>query len=65
MTEENEPSYYARRAQHQLDLAGAATDASIKAIHLDLAAQYATKRELADRGGTAPKSVTMDRALSL
>ena len=65
MTEGNEPSYYSRRAQHQLDLAGTTTDASIRAIHLDLAARYATKRELADRDGAAPTGITMGRPLSL
>lgn len=62
MTEENEPSYYAGRAQHQPELAGAATDASIKAILLNLAAQYAMKHELADRGRPAPTGVAMGRA---
>lgn len=38
--------YYARRAQQELDLAAAAADRSVKAIHLNMAARYATMGEL-------------------
>lgn len=50
---ENDDGYYARRAERQLDLARAASDPSIKKIHLELASEYATLRErlLLKRGG--------------
>ncbi len=42
-------AYYARRAAEELDSASKAFDVSAKKIHLDLAARYATLRELAAR----------------
>lgn len=50
LPEESDEDYFARRAQQELDLAAEATDPAIKAIHLDLAARYATQRERAARG---------------
>lgn len=45
MTIESNEQYYARRVGQELDLAAAATDLTVKAIHLNLAARYATLRE--------------------
>lgn len=42
---ENDRQYYERRARQQLDLAAAATDPAVKAIHLNLASRYATQSE--------------------
>lgn len=47
METEHSEEYLARCAQQQLDLAAAASDPAIKKIHLDLAADYATRRERA------------------
>lgn len=40
--------YYAMRAQQELDLAALATDPIVKALHLNMAAEYATLREQSD-----------------
>lgn len=40
--------FYAVRAQQELDMAALATDPSVKKLHLDMAAEYATLRERAD-----------------
>lgn len=37
--------YYVRRAQQELDLAAAAADRSVKALHLNVAVRYASMRE--------------------
>ncbi len=37
--------YYAKRAEDELRLAAGATDTAVKAVHLDMAARYATLRE--------------------
>lgn len=42
---ENGRQYYERRARQQLDLAAAATDPAVKAIHLDLASRYTAQSE--------------------
>ncbi len=47
MNQNSDEAYFARWAQQELDLAGKAADAATKTIHLDLAAAYATRRELA------------------
>ncbi|PZR79223.1 MAG: hypothetical protein DI537_41290, partial [Stutzerimonas stutzeri] len=52
MNQDSDEAYFARRAQQELDLAGRAADAATKTIHLDLAATYATRRELAARANT-------------
>ena len=39
--DQNTPEYYARREQQERELAAAALDPTIKAIHLDLAERYA------------------------
>lgn len=49
MTLESDWAYYQRRAHQQLSIASRATDPAIKAIHLNLAARYATLSELAAR----------------
>lgn len=38
--------YYAKRTEQELGLAAAAVNAAVKAAHLDMAARYATLREL-------------------
>ncbi|GAA0675546.1 hypothetical protein FHT00_003049 [Sphingomonas insulae] len=60
MTLENDWAYYQRRAQQQLFIASRATDPAIKAIHLDLAARYATLSELAAReaSGKGPNTTS-------
>lgn len=50
MAEEDDEAFYARRAQQALELAAASEDPAVKAIHLNLAACYATQRERAARG---------------
>ena len=40
--------YYLMRVQQQLDMAALATDPIVKALHLNMAAEYATLRERAD-----------------
>lgn len=40
--------YYALRTQQELDMAALATDPTVKALHLNMAAEYATLRERAD-----------------
>ena len=52
MDQDSDEAYFARRAQQELDLAGRAADAAAKTIHLDLAAAYTTRRELAARANT-------------
>jgi hypothetical protein len=52
MNQDSDEAYFARRAQQELDLAGKAVNAAIKTIHLNLAATYATRRELAARAYT-------------
>lgn len=47
MADETDEQYYARRALRELDLAAAADDRGVKAVHLNLAARYATLREQA------------------
>ena len=44
MTTENDEAYYARRTQQELDLAQKIDDPAIKALHLNMAAEYATQR---------------------
>ena len=39
--------YYARRVEDELRLAAGATDRVVKAVHLDMAARYASLREQA------------------
>lgn len=39
---------YLTRAQHELDMAASTYDANGKALHLNMAAKYATLRERAD-----------------
>ncbi|MBB4619643.1 hypothetical protein [Sphingomonas abaci] len=57
MTDESDEDFFARRAQQEVDLAAATNDPAIKAIHLNLAARYATQRERAACGGSAePRS---------
>ncbi|MGB3927744.1 MAG: hypothetical protein WBL20_02160 [Sphingobium sp.] len=50
MRDETDEMFFARRAQEELDRAAAATDAAVKAIHLDLASRYSAERERAARG---------------
>jgi len=40
--------YYMLRAQQELDMAALASDLTVKALHLNMAAEYATLRERAD-----------------
>jgi len=40
--------YYVMRAQQELDMAEAATDPIVKALHLNMAAEYATLLERSD-----------------
>jgi hypothetical protein len=40
--------YYSMRAQQELDMAALATDPIVKALHLNMAAEYATLRERSD-----------------
>lgn len=40
--------YYAMRAQQELDMAALTTDPIVKALHLNMAAEYATLRERTD-----------------
>jgi len=40
--------YYLMRTQQELDMAALATDPIAKALHLNMAAEYATLRERAD-----------------
>lgn len=42
----DDDTYYAGRVEQELELAAVAVDAAVKAIHLDMAARYATLREL-------------------
>jgi hypothetical protein len=51
---QSDEQYYARRVQQELDLAAATADKSVKAIHLNMAARYATMGEKASatRGGS-------------
>ncbi len=41
MSELNSPEYYQRREQQERELAAACVDAAIKAIHLQMAEEYA------------------------
>lgn len=41
MTKENKTEYHAKREQQERELAAAATDPSIRAIHLELADRHA------------------------
>lgn len=50
MPEEIDEDFFARRAQQELDIAAVTIEPAIKAIHLNLAARYATQRERAARG---------------
>lgn len=52
--------YYAMRAQQELDMAALATDPVVKALHLNLAAEYATLRERADAETSDAGNVTSD-----
>lgn len=45
---ENDEQHYAMRAQQELDMAALADDPVVKALHLNMAAEYATLRERAD-----------------
>ena len=47
MTGETDQQYYERRGQQELDLAAAAVDPHVRKLHLNMAARYATKAELA------------------
>lgn len=49
MIDEDE-AFYVRMVEQELDHARAATDASIKERHLNLASRYATQREMLGRG---------------
>lgn len=49
MSSEDEETYFARRVEQELELVSASADPAVKAIHLDLAARYATQHELAER----------------
>lgn len=40
--------YYSVRAQQELDMANTATDDNVKALHLDMAEQYASLRIIAE-----------------
>ena len=51
MSDLNQPAYYARREQQERALANAALSSDIRAIHLELAEQYA---RLADKAKPAP-----------
>lgn len=42
--------YYLMRTQQELDMAALATDPIVKALHLNMAAEYATLRERANAG---------------
>lgn len=46
---ETDEAYFARRAAEELEIAAKTTDPAVKRTHLDLAALYATKREIAAR----------------
>lgn len=48
MESKSDHQYYALRAQQELDMAAVATDPTVKALHLNMAAEYATLRERAD-----------------
>lgn len=48
MEAKSDKQYYAWRAQQELDMAAVATDHIVKALHLNMAAEYATLRERAD-----------------
>lgn len=41
---ENDEQHYAIRAQQELDMAAVADDPVVKALHLNMAAEYATLR---------------------
>lgn len=45
MLGENDPTYYAKRERQARDLAAAARDPQIRAVHLDMAERYAKLRE--------------------
>ncbi|MBD8548272.1 hypothetical protein IFT82_16215 [Sphingomonas sp. CFBP 8760] len=57
MTIEGNEQYYARRVEQELGLASATLDPAAKAIHLNLAARYATLRERAVRLMRDPSTV--------
>lgn len=48
MNATTDDQYYALRAQQELDMAALAKDPVVKALHLNMAAEYATLREQAD-----------------
>jgi hypothetical protein len=54
MVTEPNYDYYTRMAQHELNMAAASTEKSIKAAHLNMAAEYATLGE---------KSINRDHGL--
>ncbi|MET3762082.1 hypothetical protein [Sphingomonas sp. UYEF23] len=50
MPDENTVEYYAKREAQERELAEAATDPAIQAIHLDLAKRYANLQDEAAQG---------------
>jgi hypothetical protein len=48
MDQVNDSRYYELRAQQELDMAAQTTDPIVKALNLNMAAEYATLRERAD-----------------
>lgn len=60
MNTESDERYYARRVLQELDLAAASDDPTVKAIHLNMAARYATLRErsapIGNVSGAAPET---------
>jgi hypothetical protein len=51
----NQPAYYARREQQERALANAALSADIRAIHLELAEQYARLSREAEPAPARPR----------
>lgn len=52
--------YYLMRVQQELDMAALATDPIVKALHLNMAAEYATLRERADAEISNAENATSD-----
>jgi hypothetical protein len=68
VTHENDQAYFERRAEQDLFMASVASEATIKAIHLDLASRCANLREFAVKDSPtngsamiAPMQVTIAR----
>jgi hypothetical protein len=53
--------YYMIRAEQELDMAALATDPIVKALHLNMAAEYATLRERAEVEISNAENTTSDR----